>query len=719
MKRVILGLAAVLGLASLPGVLVIVESLNETGVEKNLRGCVADGPCLDPPQNSPVFRLSRNTTELCLTGTNLGEGGSFLLNGKPVEATQWPADFPFACLRVDPSEGSGMIALVRNDGARSNYVPFSAPPEIREWEIPSEIYPGTPLYVHGVNLRQSALVSQAAQEVQRDDDRIEFYMHTPGIHQVWLDGLEENGQEIRVTPRIERTCEAGPNTRCTLIVSPMGRDPLVSVLVAGQEAQVFEAAGSKIEFEWPDGLETGEHGVVVDVNGMSANASVHKLEFDRDTLLDFSPSAGFIGPRASPPPLYDGHLAQTYFTHLTGSEGPQYGFNVLGRVPLDHDLRRVTSEGEFGYEQYLNLGDELNTSQAPFTFAHDGRLFLLGKSATQNILNIVEYSAGTDSAWSRSTTSHGDFFSFSRIAAARFFGQTMVRIQGQTYSESARNAAFHNATIDAQDALRLEELFLDTSVGWMNADAAFITTCGAPFAPAGLMRLDISEQNGEVQISSPFTVLDGQTPDVHLLACSGTEEGLYWVERRGGSDWLVYLENQASEPETLAELPALAPGVGDRFDLPREFESNPERWLPGLLNMRVLDSGDVLFLHGIRDSEAPGVALMTWSPSTGFSEVEIHPVSMNAVAGEVCQGPWPTNDRETCGELGQFGCNPMACDQRNAVPISNENFQPWEADFWSDGSRVHVFLTVARTGQLDFAPFNRYELQHLKFSLPQ
>lgn len=715
-RQVVIG-GLVLGLAVLPGFLLGVHSTSDfREVRMDLFGCTETGPCLDLPRDGKAFRLGKATgpVELCLPGSRLGAGGSFIVNGEPVAATQWPEEFSFGCLEVDAGLGSGFIAAVRADGARSNLVPFIAAAVVERWEVPDEVHPGTSMFVVGRNLGLSSVLGDHVQEVRHDDDRIEFVVVRPGTWEVSVSGVEGATRTVTVLPRVERSCSAGPHTRCSLLVSHVGDPATLGVEVDGKAATITRSEGAHLELEWPEGLGPGLHEATVSVNGATARTTVEKLELDRETLLDFSPASGFIGRRASRPPIFDGHVVQTWFTHLTGSNGPQYEFDVLGRVPIDGRPRAQTSEGQFGYEPYLDLGDALNTSLGPHVLNDGDSLVLLGRSRLGDTLSIsrIEVDNGE---WVRTTTTGGPLLTSSRVAAARYFDGTLVWLEGRVYNGAPRGITVHGATVSAETAMALMELYADTTVGWLNEEAAFVTTCGAPDLGAGLGRMAVSPGPEGVELGELFEVYAGEEPERHLLACHGDEAGLYWVERVAGADRLMFLANGGEAPELLAILPAEGPGVGVRYERPRQTANDPLRWDPALMAMAVADTGDVFFVHGLRD-ERPGLALLRWRRQTdSFEQGPRLEVTMNAVRGELCIGPW--TDREACGEIGQFGCNPFACDQGTALPVAGPEIQPWEADLQLTGQHLHLFATIARTRASSAQPFNRFELQYLKLPL--
>lgn len=717
MRRLVLGLGTAAVLAFLPGLQVILKPTQQApSRQMRLQGCTETGPCLDLPQTRPAYRLNASTgmVEICITGTNLGEGGHFLVNGQQVEATQWPTEFAFACLNVDATLGSGTIAAVRNDGARSNQVLFAAAAVIDRWEIPDDVRPGTSLFVHGKNLQHSPVLAPHLQEVRRDDDRIEFIFMRPGMFEVSVEDVADSTRQITVRPEVKRPCAAGPNTLCSLLVSHVGDS--AQVVIAGLDAPVIRAEGAHLEVRWPEGLAAGSHPATVTVDGASTQTTVKKLKVDRETMLDFSPAADFISRSAYRPPTFNNHVVQTYFTHLQGSEGAQYGFNVLGRIPVDDAARAETSEGQFGFEQYLNLGDALNTSLGPLAFVQDQRLFLLGKSPVSDTLNITTFDATVGEAWSPTSSSGGTLLTQSRVAAARYFADTLVWLEGRRYSEQPQRVTVHGATLAPEDAQALENLFNDTSAGWLNDEAAFVTTCAAPDAPAGIARLELTHDD-TVSLTNLSKIYPAEDPNLHILACHGTADGLYWVERREGNERLMFLANREAQPTELATFPADTPGVGARYERPRNFATDPLRWDPGLMVMQVADSGDAYFVYGLRDPSAPSIVLVKWSQAANtFAVGEPIPVDMNAVPGELCVGPW--NDQQACGEIGQFGCGPFACDQQTRLPVSRPYIQPWEAELLALGEDVHVFLTVARTEQPSYSSLYRYELQYLKLARP-
>ncbi|MEZ4458956.1 MAG: hypothetical protein R3E66_04370 [bacterium] len=407
---------------------------------------------------------------------------------------------------------------------------------------------------------------------------------------------------------------------------------------------------------------------------------------------------------------------QTYFTHLQGSDVAQYGFNVLGRIPLDGAARREAAEGEFGFEQYLNLGDALNTSLGPWTFVQDQRLHVLGKSAVSDALSITTFDANSGDVWNPASSLGEALLPQSRIAAARYFADTLVWLEGRRFSEQPQRVTVHGATLSPEDAQALESLFFDTSAGWLNDEAAFVTTCAAPDAPAGIARLELTQQD-TVTLANLLKIYPADDPQLHILACHGTDDGLYWVERREGTERLMFLGNRDAQPSALATFPTDTPGVGLRYDRPRNLATDPQRWDPGLMVMHVADSQDAYFIYGLRDAPTPSIVLVEWSRgSNTFAVSEPIPVAMNAVPGELCVGPW--NDQQACGEIGQFGCGPLACDQQTRLPVSRPYVQPWEAEMLAVGEDVHVFLTVARTEQPAYASLYRYELQYLKLPRP-
>ncbi|TXD39001.1 hypothetical protein FRC98_00950 [Lujinxingia vulgaris] len=727
--NLVTGVMAFLGAAMLPGLWMLERAADENApvYRPELVGCASLGPCLDPTQGAQgVIRLSESQTQVCVSGANLGSGGQVMIDHRAYAADSWSAQQVCVSPGADGLSG-GRIWVEREDGLRSNSLGIFGAAQVAGWEVPEEVYPGTLLYVQGEQLEGVGVVGQGATIVRADDDRVAFTYLRPGIYQAQVG--TEPGPTIEVLPKLERSCQVGPNTHCSLVINRVESSAQVlSVQVGGLEAEVVRAGEFELSFAWPEGLEPGEHVAIVEMTHGRVEAPVELLAYDAATLVDFSPAGGFIQRRAERLPIFDGYLVAPMFSHFQQSDGPpvfdSYG---LARMPLEPAAQQAAfpeglREGRTP-ERARYLFDRLvDTTRNPWLSVDDGVLRVMNKSGEADGLQVVTLGPGeTPGAWQRTVggAGGGAFYTFFRVAGARWFGASPVVAVGRPFADVPVDLDLRGVEVaeDAQAALDALT-YRDTSVGWVSEEAVFASTCGEAGAPAGVMRLSLvaDEVEGTLVASAPLAVRDGLDETRAILGCHGREEGFYWVERHDGVDALFFLGHDAAEAELVVELPADIPGVGDRYDVPRAAPSDPQRWRSGLANFEVLNGGDVVFLMSPTDAPAE-LVVARWDAAAESWEVgEAQEVVMRDGLGDRCVGPVET--LSCMREIGLYGCGPMACDVGLRLPGVQEGVWVRGANFRVIDNAVHVMLEAEHLSRPNHDVWNRHELQYRRMELP-
>jgi len=651
---------------------------------------------------------------LCLDGSSFGEGGVLRVSGREVTTTTWSDSR--ICAETYPRElPPGRIQVIRADGARStNTLAVVHAPRVDAWEVPDVVTPGTSIHVWGQGLHRTParvdshpLLWPPVTVARQDLDHQELFFNRPGVFTLRLGDLV--GPTVTVLPRILRTCQVGPRTRCRLLVQHVGTSllPDGEVTVGGQPAEVEVVRGALLELAPFEGLAPGTHPLTVTIGGATAEGEVEILPYDVDVLVTAGPSGDFVRRRAQRPPVFDDFVLQPrHWTGIGGQGEPTAEGRGVARIPLDLDLREVTREGESGFQTGFGFGPVLHTDRSPYLLVDGERLYALGYP------DPMAFESGAEpGAWETVDPGGWDGFepgSSDRVAAARVYragggeGGRLVTVFGRalTTGGELRGVRLSGATFadEATEALLEGELFRDTTVAWLGPERLYVTTCGSPQVEAGVARarVTVTASDGEVAV----TVGEGEVvvggEGGLIVACHGGDAGLTWLELGGGGLRLRSLGADDPAPVELGVLPAWDGAAG-----PASFAVNE-----GVLAMEVLDGGDVVLLVRVLDDDGvAGIRLLRWRVEAGEAVAgPVRRAQARSRPGDFCVGPWVGD--EHCGDVGKRGCNLMACDQGLEVPLAGGTTRIEQGDLrvLEDHGRVHVFVEVVRNG---------YELQHI------
>lgn len=689
-----------------------------------------DHPVIAPTLTNLIRLDDGNSAEICVDGSGFGAEGRLVVGGVDADISSWTPQQ--ICGTVDPHDvETGRLYVIDEAGRRSNSLGVLPPSQIHEWVIPETVYPSTILSIEGEHLTGIYPSGAPMLHLRQDDTLTEFTIPRPGDYALFFGG--EAGPEITVHPKVLRSCSVGPKTRCRMLINRIGTSAdIESVTVNGLDAEVHVATGAHLEFAWPHGLAPGIHLLRVELTSGVVETEVVMREFDSDTIVGFSPDAGFTYGRAHRPPLFDGHLVHPILRYFQGIGGaPEFDDYYLARQPLDDAERAVTQEGTDGYGLQLGLDGAIDTSLGPYFLVHDGELHMLGPSRSGSgarELSILSFAVDAQSGqWILDQSQSGlqPMNRDDRIAAARFYGDDLAYVVGATEDDDdPQSVSFTGFEIAPSTETALADAnFKDTSVGWLSDDSVIISTCGSNAAPAGVLRAPLTNFDAESQtpptVGEPQFLVDGTDDERHILACHGADDGFYWVERVQNEDRLYFVGSTA-QPVHLATLPPEIAGVGARFETTSDDPSASPAWISGLLSMQATDSGDVYFLMADHQAHLATVQLLRWrADSDEFVAGGPTAVTMNSLPGEACVGPW--DDRQICPEVGQFGCNLMACDQGFAIPVSMPTMQPIGAEIHvrEEDQLAHLFLEVQRQTMPQHSGFHRVELQHHLVRTPQ
>src|SRR5690606_6339315 len=215
----------------------------------------------------------------------------------------------------------------------------------------------------------------------------------------------------------------------------------------------------------------------------------------------------------------------------------------------------------------------------------------------------------------------GTAFGAEHVVAAKLFDDDLFVVIGNDGRSSGIPTRFavQNAASPSDPPTRTVEvdpafapfaddgIYLDTQASWLSEPHAFFTPCAAQHRPAGITVAPLTAGPSAITVGPPLELRDDADPSRFILACHGTSDGLYWVERDATGDHLYF--SGGSAPSLVLTLPESLPGVGDRLDLPRLAPSDPQRFLSGILGLEALPDGRFLLLMAPRGEAAPRVAL--------------------------------------------------------------------------------------------------------------
>lgn len=699
---------------------------------EGILGCAESGPCLYPP--APLGHVtgepSGGAATVCVAGVRLGSAGVVLLEGEEVEPSSYRDDEVCFALAGDALR-NGRFAVVRSDGIRSNDLPLAVPPSVSAWDVPSPLRPGDSIFAYGENLRYAQVGTSGAVTVRSDDDRVELFFTRSGSFSLELGGVA--GPEVEVEPVLERSCSAGPRTTCSLVVNHVGSAARVAAAtVGGLAATVRTAEGTYLELEWPEGLEPGVHALEVEfTDGPPLTGEVELTPTDSTTLVELSPFVGQMSRRAAPLFEIAGSIPLPYYYHFRGTGIVMYGGSGVALVPDAPTSGAPTREGTEGFPR-SNFGTDLNATRHTTLVGDGNRLVVLGSVSVDSTFNLRGYvlhldEDGVEIGGTREAISLGTSFGAEHVVAARLFGDDLLVAIGNDGRSSGIEARFairnlsgvptsRTVAVDpAFSAVADDGIHLDTRGSWLSETHAFFTTCASRHRPAGITVAPLTVGASEITVGPPTELRDDADDSRHLLACHGTSDGLYWVERDATGDHLYFSDGSA--PSLVFTLPESLPGVGDRLDLERLAPSDPQRFLSGILGLEALPGGRFLFLMAPRNESSPRVALYELDGAEVAHLGDV-PVKMRAVLGDQCVSPYTDNVR--CPGVGLYGCNLFACDVGVPLPTAYDSVVVHEGELLTSasGDRVHVVIETHHPDRPLHATFDRAELQHHVVPLP-
>lgn len=698
---------------------------------EDLLGCDPSGPCLLPPPPLGYVAAGGEGAPICVEGRRLGATGTVTLEGEAIEPTSY-ADTQVCFSLAGEALRNGRFAVVRADGVRSNDLPLAAPHTVEAWDIPSPVRPGDPVYVHGRNLRYAAATTSGVTTVQADDDRLELFFTRSGSFSLTLSGGIA-GPVVEVEPVLERSCSAGPETTCSLVVNYVGdASRVAAATVGGLAATVRTAEGVYLELEWPEGLAPGVHDLEVEfTDGPPLLGEVELTRADSTTLVELSPFVGQMKRRAAPLFEVAGSIPLSYYYHFEGTDVVMYGGSGVVLVPDAPQSGVPTREGTEGFPR-SNLGTDLNATRHTTLVGDGDRIVVLGSVAVDSTFRLRGYvlhldEDGVEIGGAREAISLGAAFGAEHVVAARFFDDDLLIAIGNDGRSSGIEARFavrnlsgaptsRTVVVDPAFASAAEDgIHPDTRGSWLSETHAFFTTCASQYRPAGITAAPLDVGPSEITVGPPLELRDDADDSRFILACHGTSEGLYWVERDASGDHLYF--SNGSAPSLVLTLPESLPGVGDRLDLPKQAPSDPQRFLSGILGLEALPGGGFHFLMAPRGEASPRVALYSYDGAE-FDHLGDVPVKMRAVLGDQCVSPYTDNVR--CPGVGLYGCNLFACDVGVPLPTAYDSVVVHEGELLTSasGDRVHVVIETHHPDRPLHATFDRAELQHHVVPLP-
>lgn len=705
-------------------------------LDEELIGCAAPAPCIHPPPPNGILTVSSPGEVVCVMGARMGSSpGAVLLEGETLQIRSWSETSACFTLSAD-ALASGRVTLAHADGTRSNTLALSAPAVVLSWDVPDPLRPGDSIVVHGRNLEYTRPTTAHAITARADEDRLEFFLSRSGEFPLTLTGGLV-GPTVRVEPELVRTCSAGPRTTCSLLVNHVGHATrIVSARIGAAAANVKSASGAYLELEWPEGLSPGKHPLLVTfVDGPDLVGEVELLPTDATTVVELSPFVGLLHPGPSRLSEVRGALPVPFLHHITGAGTVMYGHSGVALLETDPSHRPVAREGIEAVLVGRTASFEMYASRNPIVVADGNRFVLVSQAGLDDSDVIRAFEVHLDPSGAEIRPSRREFqlsaaYSVERIVAAGLVDDSLIVAIGhgsagqklRFVARDRESLAASTKTLSLDPALvafATNGIYADFAGSWFSDTHLFLSTCAATHVPAGLAIVPLSLSAEEIAFGAPIELIDGTDEARNILACQGTKDGFYWIERDSEGDHL-YFTNGSGAPSRVLSLPASIPGVGDRHDLPRAFPSDPQRWLAGILAFEVLDDGEVLLLMAPRGSSAPSVSVYAVQTATAaVDHLGDVPVKMRSVRGDLCVSPF--TDNSLCNGVGLYGCNPLACDMNVPLLEAHPSILVHRGRVLrsADGARVHVLLENEHRGRPMHATHQRVELQHHYLKRPR
>lgn len=676
--------------------------------------CLSDGPCLDVPDVAPVFEGA----QVCLTGKRLGTSGHAFLGAVEATVASWADDR--VCLSAASVEADEQLQLVRADGLGSNLISFEVPSTVSSVDIPSPLTTADLIHVKGTNLA-GATVSGVLVIAQSDGELV-LRASSAGAQTLTVSkhATALVSRQLDARPSVVGACRAAADQPCSVTGVGLGEpNPLSTVTVEGQPAEVLSWSQLEVRLRVPAGLSVGPHAATFrHADGTTFSAQVEVLPRAIRTLVQGNPSPDalrWVDPR----PVQTSYgLVASMSEWLRNNGAPAEFHEVL--VDVDFGDRTAdggqVSRGDVGV-----FGGPFVEKPTPTLVAESaGAVYTAGIAFDRNdevvVSRITPPPVGaqlpqwTGTAVTRvrveapmQVSAFGDVQGHLVLAVA-----TPTRTKVFELSPGADGGVTTSslAELPASPGFPMGGGSRPSAIGTtLTASGVYLSSCHNDTRPSELHFAPWAVDGGALSVGAMEDLITiGGTK---LTACSATDAGLIYVQR-GASAEVVFAHDPVNGYQPLGSLSAAVPGFLQQATQDPEF-------VPGIVDVARLPDGDVLLLTNELETPPLGLRLVRLHGSAVTTGAVVAP-STRPESGEVCLGP-VTNDLQ-CPLRGAYGCAPLTCPLSPLVQVERASNRIGKAWMLVDGARVRVVYQVTDIRKLQTALYEGTDVNMVDVQVP-